>query len=113
MMKMCGPDALVFLPFGWRQCQNPSIHDSVGGTLLRIFGKVWLKPTQAGNGSIGRSFWCCSPTRPKVGRCTSPDRPDLEFLDFDVSKKVKNSAKKHFLKKNRGKLLGRDTSFAA
>ena len=28
-----------------------------------------------------------------------PDRPDLDFLDFEVSKKVKISAKKCFLKK--------------
>ena len=28
-----------------------------------------------------------------------PDRPDLDFLDFEVSKKVKISAKKCFLQK--------------
>ncbi len=42
--------------------------------------------------------------------------PDLEFLDFELAKKVKIPAKKYFFKKNiffRGKLLGRDTSFGA
>ena len=35
-----------------------------------------------------------------LGMRTSPERPDLELFDFEVSKKVKKSAKKHFLKKN-------------
>ena len=51
-----------------------------------------------------------------VGTDTSPDWQNLDILDFEMSKKVKNIAKKHFLQKNiffRGKLLGRDTSFAA
>ena len=34
-----------------------------------------------------------------LGRSTSSDRSDLEFLDFEVSKKVKISAKKCFLQK--------------
>ena len=29
-----------------------------------------------------------------LGRCTSPDQSDLEFLDFEVSEKVEFSAKK-------------------
>ena len=35
-----------------------------------------------------------------LGRSTSPDRSDLEFFDFEVSKKVKISAKKWFLQKS-------------
>ncbi len=35
------------------------------------------------------------------GRCTSPDRQNLEFFDFEVSKKVKISAKKWFLKEKK------------
>ena len=34
-----------------------------------------------------------------VGTDTSPDRPNREILDFETSKKVKNTAKKLFLQK--------------
>ena len=34
-----------------------------------------------------------------IGTDTSPDRSDLEILDFEVSKKLQNIAKKYFLKK--------------
>ena len=50
-----------------------------------------------------------------LGRCTSPDRSDLEFLDFEVSKNENFCEKMIFAKIFffRGKLLGRDTSFGA
>ena len=51
-----------------------------------------------------------------VGTDTSPDRQTRKNRDVEVSKKVENIAKKHFLQKNtffRGMILGRYTSFPA
>ena len=43
-----------------------------------------------------KSYWR-EHQRVNVGRCASPDRPNLENLDFEMSKNVKNIAKKYFL----------------
>ena len=50
----------------------------------------------------------------RPGSVISPNWPDLEILDFEVSKIWENIAKKYFLKKNQkilGKLLCLNTSF--
>ena len=62
------------------------------------------------------SFDFYSIKRAYIGTDTSPGRLNRENPDLEVSKNVENTAKNNFLQKKHffpGKLLGRDTSFAA